>query len=87
MEKFYCSELKCMVKQIQKRTAEKMFVNGKNIYLQTSNMPFNHVVQIPVCVNNKGGKKFDEICKWYQRETCDSFCGYYIHFCVTEEAK
>jgi len=86
MQKFYSHDLKCEVKQVQKRTARKLFDDGRTIYLHASNMMFDNMWQHPMPCEKNGysfvGYTFDQICDSYATYNCDSERGRYIKFYV-----
>lgn len=69
------------IKQVQKRTAKKMFNNGETIYIQSSNFrPFGAWAQ---CMefNNKEGRTFDSIVNSFEYYNCiNSETGLYATF-------
>lgn len=86
MEKFYSHDLKCMVQQICKRTARKLFNEGKDIYFLSSKMRFDNVWMPPMCAQKDGFSfsdySFDQICHFYEIYNCDNYRGRYTHFFV-----
>lgn len=86
MEKFYSHDLKCMVQQICKRTARKLFNEGKDIYFLSSKMRFDNVWMPPMCAQKDGFSfsdySFDQICNFYEIYNCDNYRGRYTHFFV-----
>lgn len=86
MERFYSHDLKCMIQQIQKRTAKKLFEAGKEIFLHSSNMRFDNMWQHPMPAQKNGysfvGYSFEQICDSYECYNCDNERGRYIHFFV-----
>ena len=88
-EIFYSHDLKCRVKQISKRTARKLFDDGKEIYFHSSNMSFDNMWQSPMPAYKNGcsfvGYTFDQVCSSYECYNCDSERGNYIHFFVKAE--
>lgn len=88
-EVFYSHDLKCRVKQISKRTARKLWDDGREIYFQSSNMRFDNVWQSPMPASKDGnsfvGYSFDLICCNYKSYNCDNERGKYIHFFIKVE--
>jgi len=85
METFYSTHLKCCVRQIQKRTARKLFYEGETIYLQSSNLHFDNIWQFACDINKSRasyGETFDTICNAWVYYNCDNERGKYIHFYV-----
>ena len=85
-EVFYSHDLKCRVKQISKRTARKLWDEGREIYLHSSNMRFDNMWQHPMSASKDGysfnGDTFDQVCSSYENYNCDNERGRYIHFFV-----
>ena len=79
-EVFYSHELKCRVKQISKRTARKLWDEGREIYFHSSNMRFANMWQPPMPLST-----FEQACNKYQYYNCDNERGKYIHFFVKAE--
>lgn len=85
METFYSHYLGSMIQQIQKRTARKLFNDGKTVYLQSSKMRFDNFWQQPADINKSRasyGETFDTICNAYEHYNCDNERGKYAHFFV-----
>ena len=86
---FYSHDLKCRVKQISKRTARKLWDDGREIYLHSSNMRFDNMWQHPMPACKDGysfvGYTFDQVCSSYETYNCDNERGRYIHFFVKAE--
>lgn len=82
---FYSHDLKSQVKQINVRTAKKLFEMGKNIFMQSSNMNFDNVWQ-KACEISKDrltyNETFDTVCNAYMYYNCDSERGKYINYFV-----
>jgi hypothetical protein len=82
---FYSHDLKNQVKQINVRTAKKLFEMGKNIFLQSSNINFDNVWQ-KACEISKDrltyNETFDTVCNAYMYYNCDSERGKYINYFV-----
>lgn len=73
------------VKQVQKRTAKKLFERGVNVYFQSSNYRPLGIWQSLCLVTNKGyneEEKFETICNEYEYYNCCSERGNYINFYV-----
>lgn len=89
METFYSRDLKTTICQIQRRTAAKLFAAGKEIFLHSSNMRFDNMLQHPMACTKDGfsfaGYTFDQICNLYENYNCDNERGRYIHFFVKEQ--
>lgn len=87
MEKFFDHKLSCIMVQINKTSAKKFFEAGKEIFLQSSNMPFNSFWQSAYNVT-KGKtsytEDFDMMVNEYTYYNCDSQRGKYIHFYIRE---
>lgn len=85
-EVFYSHDLKCRVKQISKRTARKLWDEGREIYFHSSNMMFDNMWQHPMPASKDGytfvGYTFDLVCADYKYYNCDNERGKYIHFFV-----
>ena len=88
-EVFYSHDLKCRVKQISKRTARKLWDEGREIYLHSSNMRFDNMWQhlMPAGKDYYSfvGYTFDQVCSSYETFNCDNERGRYIHFFVKAE--
>ena len=86
METFYSNHLNCKVRQIQKRTARRLFYAGATIYLQSSNLLFDNVWQYPMDIARNGysysGMSFDSIVDGFEIYNCDNERGKYAHFYV-----
>lgn len=68
------------IKQIQKRTAKKLFDSGETIYIQNSNFhPFGVWSQC-IEINNKDGDSFESIVNSFEYYNCNSETGYYATF-------
>ena len=87
-EVFYSHDLKCRVKQISKRTARKLWDEGREIYLHSSNMRFDNVWQHPMSGSKDGysfnGYTFDQVCNDYESYNCDNERGRYPAYYVEE---
>ena len=60
------------IKQIQKRTAKKLFNSGKTIFIQSSNFrPFGVWSQC-IEVSNKDGDSFESIVNSFEYYNCNS---------------
>ena len=85
-EVFYSHYLECRIKQISKRTARKLWDEGREIYLHSSNMMFDNVWQHPMPAGKDYysfvGYTFDQVCSSYKCYNCDNERGRYIHFFV-----
>jgi hypothetical protein len=70
------------VKQIQKRTAKKLYEAGETIYLQTSNFyPFGIWQSLMnVCSRDEVDPDFEYLCNSFRWYNCDNERGRYIHF-------
>lgn len=83
---FYSNDLKCMVQQVTKPTARKMYESGKTVYFHPSNMRFDNMWQHPMPAQKDGysfvGYTFDQVCSSFQTYNCDNERGRYIHFFV-----
>lgn len=83
---FYSHDLKCMVQQVTKPTARKMYESGKTVYLHSSNMRFDNMWQHPMPAQKDGysfvGYTFDQVCSSYKTYNRDNERGRYIHFFV-----
>ena len=83
MEKIHSQRLARDFQQIQKRTARKLYNEGKYIYLQSSNMPFDSMFQRPCIINKKQTEReFDDICNEFEYYNCDKERGKWIRFYV-----
>lgn len=86
MEKFYSHDLKCMIKQISKQKAKKLYDNGEMVFFQSSKMSFDGVWQSPMRAQKDipafSEYSFETICNHYMYYNCDSERGKYIHFYV-----
>lgn len=51
---FYSHDLKCIVQQVTKPTARKMYESGKIVYLHSSNMTFDNMWQHPMPAKRDG---------------------------------
>lgn len=68
------------IKQIQKRTAKKLFDAGEDIYIQTCNFrPFD-VWSSCAVINNKEDDAFSAIVNNFEYYNCNSETGYYTTF-------
>ena len=88
MEKFFSRSLNCMIQQISKRTAKKFFEDGKEIFIQSSNMTFENVWQSAAGIEKSSlmyGESFETICNSYLYYNCDNYRGKYIHFFIREK--
>ena len=88
MEKFYSHSYNCMIQQISKRTAKKFFEDGKEIFIQSSNMTFENVWQSAAGIEKSSlmyGESFDSICNSFEYYNCDNYRGKYIHFFIREK--
>lgn len=77
------------VKQIQKRTAKKLYDQGKTIYFQASNLrPFGVWQSIMLVTSKQEEISFENLCNEYTWYNCDSERGKYINFyqSLTNEA-
>lgn len=81
---FYSHNLKCEVKQINVRTAKKLFENGKELYLIPSNMTFDSVWYHPMSVKKETAhtENFDHIINEFTYYNCDNERGKYIQYFV-----
>jgi len=79
---FYSNFVGGVVKQINIRTAKKLFESGKEIFMQSSNMRFENVWQQPFnfIKDQSNGESFETICNSYKYYNCDNYRGKYIHF-------
>lgn len=88
MNTFFSAKIGKRVRQIRKDVARKLFNAGKDIYFQSSNMPFGSMWQSPMKAQKNGwsfaGYSFDQICDSFEVYNCDSERGKYIHFFVEE---
>lgn len=88
-EVFYSHDLKCRVKQISKRTARRLWDEGKEIFFHSSNMRFDNMWQHPMPASKNGysfvSYTFDQVCSSYETFNCDNERGRYIHFFITLE--
>lgn len=85
MERFYSYDLQCEMQQIQKRTARKLFDEGKTIYLQSCNMTFDNIWSAPIPIDRRssgGLRTFDGICRDFVYYNCDCERGYYPRFFI-----
>ena len=86
MEKFYSNTLKCMVQQISKPKAKKLFENGEKIYFVSSKMRFDNPWTYPLEIEKKADSSihgdFENICNHFVYYNCDNFRGKYIRFFV-----
>ena len=85
---FYSHNMKCEMKQINVRTAKNLFENGKEIFMQSSNMRFENMWQSAICVSKKDLgylETFETLCTSYKWYNCDKERGKYIHFFVRVE--
>lgn len=87
-ETFYSKRLKCMVRQISKQAARKLWDEGKEIFFLPSYMSFDNAWMRPMEAAKNGfsfqGYTFDHVCDNYETFNCDSFRGRYIHFYIKE---
>lgn len=89
MEFFYSHDKKCMIQQINKTAAKKYFEAGKEIFLQSSKMPFDSFWQ-SACnikkekIENYYNSSFEAFCNDYTYYNCDNERGKYIHFFIKE---
>ena len=81
---FYSHNLKCEVKQINVRTAKKLFENGKELYLIPSNMVFDSLWYHPMSVKKETAhtENFDHIINEFSYYNCDNERGKYIQYFV-----
>lgn len=81
---FYSHKLKCEVRQINARTAKKLFENGKGIFFQSSNMTFDNVWHTPFFFNIEcsNDQSFETLCNSYRYYNCDNYRGKYINYFV-----
>lgn len=88
-ETFYSHNMKCTVKQVSKRTARKLWEEGKEIYFHPSNMWFDNMWQHPMPASKDGysfaGHTFDQVCDSFYYYNCNSESGKYIHFFIKED--
>ena len=87
---FYSNDCKCTMVQITKRTAKKLFENGVEIFLQSSNMRFDNMWQKPFNCSQKDlgyNETFETLINSYSYYNCDSERGKYIHFFVRESER
>lgn len=87
MVNFYSSKFNCMIQQISKRTAKRLFEAEKDIFIQSSNMTFENVWQSAVSINKDSlnhGESFDSICNSFKYYNCDNYRGKYIKFYIRE---
>lgn len=85
MEKFYSHDLQCEVQQIQKRTARRLFNEGKTIYLLACYLRFDNMWSKPMPTDRKssgGLSTFDQICRDYEAYRCCYELGYYPRFYI-----
>ena len=88
MEKFYSLSYNCMIQQISKRTAKRLFEDGKEIFIQSSNMTFENVWQSAAGIEKaylSYGETFETVCNSYLYYNCDNYRGKYIHFFIREK--
>ena len=81
---FYSNKLQCKVKQITIRTAKKLFNQGKEIFLQSSNMHFESVWSgaMPLKKDTSFTSDFDYIVSDFKYYNCDNERGKRVHFFV-----
>ena len=87
MEKFFDNKLNCTMVQINKTSAKKFFEAEKEIFLQSSNMPFNSFWQSAYRIQKDKysvDSTFDRIINEFTYYNCDSERGKYIHFYIRE---
>lgn len=86
-EVFFSHHLNSKVKQVDKRTARKLYDKGETVYFLPSNMMFGNVWQYPMPASKDGfsyqGYSFDSVCSSFAIYNCDNYRGRYIHFFVT----
>lgn len=83
MKRIHSQRLARDFQQIQKRTARKLYNEGKYIYLQSSNMQFDSMWQRPCIVSKKeSDMDFDALCNEFEYYNCDKERGKWIRFYV-----
>lgn len=73
------------VKQVTKRTAKKVYDEGKTVYLQSCNMRFNNFWQSPCPVNKTKDvyeRTFDQTVLEFENYNCDNERGKYAQFFI-----
>lgn len=81
----YCGET-ITLKQVQKRTAKRLYNEGRTIFIQSSNMhPFN-VWQSCTCINKDSETytDFETFLNDFEYYNCRRETGLYIHFYIRE---
>lgn len=74
---------KVKIKQVSKRTAQKVYDEGKTVYMQSCNMPFNSFWQSPCPANkNNWEVSFEQLVNEFMYYNCDSERGKYANFFV-----
>ncbi len=82
-EKFYSTTTASEVCRVQKRTAQKLYDEGREIYLLPSNIRFDNMWILPFPAKKKNNSEsFDKLCSHYKFYNCDNFCGKFIKFYV-----
>lgn len=88
MERFYSNTLKCMVQQINKTSARKVFNLGGTIYLLPSKVRFDNAWTYPCEISKKESSdihsNFEKICMYFEVFNCGRELGQYIHFFIKE---
>lgn len=77
------------LERIQKRTAKKLYDQGKTIYFQTSNYnPFGLWQSLMLVTSKQEEISFENLCNYYSGYNCLSERGKYINFfhSLTDEA-
>lgn len=74
------------IKQVQKRTAKKMFDKGLTIYIQTSNFyPFGNWSNcFDININKHFDSKFDTYVNQFEYYNCNAETGLYTHFYIAK---
>lgn len=72
------------IKQVQKRTAKKLFNSGVTVYIQTSNfVPFGFWSNcFDININKNFDAKFETYINEFQYYNCNSEAGLYTHFYI-----
>lgn len=69
----------------QKRTAERLYNEGENIYIIGCNMHPENLWEAPTMINNVTGRSFEQILNEVEYYNCDSDRGHYLSYYIKRE--
>ena len=87
---FYSNYLKCIIVQVNKKNAEKLFNAGKHVFFKANKMRFDNALESPCEIDNMDGRwnttigitAFQNACNHFSNFNCDNYRGKRIQFFV-----